>query len=338
MELEVLRSILKDLGTRYDFDEVAQKVVGGIHKVLGFDRAYLGLLDRTGDKMMIYVIYMDETAAWPGGNSSDLDAGRPIAKSSGGMWLPIKDEMAHICGDLESKEKETPEGRILIKEGMLSYITIPLTIDGKVEGVVGFYSHNQNWFREEHLKTLEPGVALVAWALKGSRMEGHLRDSIRKMQLVDRASELARSIDDDNEFLDKILKEAQHAFGQFNFVFFIVDEKAKLFRIRHLQAGFQYQTLKGYTQALDKGMLAKVYRSKTPFVVTDTAKEEGFVEAPDAIIRAEIEAPSIVHDKVVGILSAVTPYAIDFKAYEIWVMKQLAEVIGMRLYSDDFKK
>jgi GAF domain-containing protein len=337
-ELEAFRSILRGLGTRYDFDEVAQKVVGGIHDVLGFDRAYLGLLDRTGDKMMIYVIYIDETAAWPGGNSSDLDAGRPIAKSSSGMWLPIKDEMAHISGDLGSKEKDTPEGRILVKEGMCSYMTIPLIVDGKLEGIVGFYSHNPNWFKEAHLKTLEPGVALVAWALKGSRMEGHLRDTIRKMQLVDRASELARTIQDDDEFLDKLLKEAQHAFGQFNFIFFVVDEKAKLFRIRHLQTGFQYQTLKGYTQPLDKGMLAKVYRSKTPMVVTDTTKEEGFIEAPDTCIKAEIEAPSIVHNKVVGILSAVTPYPIDFKAYEIWVMKQLAEVIGTRLYSDDFKK
>jgi GAF domain-containing protein len=336
-ELDALRAILKDLGTKYDFDEVAQKVVNGLHKVLPFDRAYLGLLDRTGEKMMLYVIYLEETAAWPGALSSELDAGRPIPKSDGGMWAPTKDEMAHICNMMESKEKETVEGRILIKEGMRSYITVPLTVDGKIEGIVGFYSHNPCWFREEHLRTLEPGVSLIAWALKGSRMEGQLRDTIRKMQLVDRASEMARAIQDDDEFLDKLLKEAQHAFGQFNFIFFVVDPEARLFRIRHFQVGFQYQALKGYTQDLDKGMLAKVYRSKAPMVVGDATKEEGFVEAPDTVIRAEIEAPAIVHDKVVGILSAVTPYPFDFKAYEIWVMKQLAEVIGLRLYSDEFK-
>jgi GAF domain-containing protein len=336
-ELGALRGILKDLGTKYDFDEIAQKVVVGIHKVLPFDRAYLGLLDKTGDKMMVYVIFLDESGAKEGTLSSELDAGRPIPKSDGGMWAPVKDEMAHICANMEPKEKDTAEGRILLKEGMRSYITVPLTVDDKVEGVMGFYCHAQCWFKEEHLGTLEPAVALIAWALKGSRMEGHLRDTVRKMQLVDKASDMARSIKEDDEFLDQLLKEAQHAFGQFNFVFFIVDEDAGLFRIRHFQAGFQYQTLKGYTQALDKGILAKARDSKGPVVVTDATKEPGFVEAPDTVIRAEIAAPAIVHNRVVGILSAVTPYPFDFKAYEVWVMKQLAEVIGMRLFSDEFK-
>ena len=81
-------------------------------------------------------------------------------------------------------------------------------------------------------------------------------------------------------------------------------------------------------------MLAKVYRTMSAWVVNDSSRAEYFVEAPSTTIGAEIAAPSVVNVKVKGILSCITPQPFNFRSYEVWVVKQLAEIIGKRLYHE----
>lgn len=325
--VEALCQIIETVGTSFDFDTVASSVVLELKEVLHFERASMGLIDKTGERMMVYALYMD--------HPSELDVGRPIPAGDRGFWRAVNEGRPVICNDMEAEEKDVEESAILLKEGIRSYVSVPLVVDGKVEGIVNFGSGQVGHFKEEDLAFLGPAVCLIARALKGSRIEDQLKDSIQKMQLVDRASNMARNINDIDEFTRNVLKEGQEAFGQFNFVLFEVDEGAKVFRIRALRTGFQYSTLEGYSQPLDKGILGKVRSTKSAWVVPDATKQEGFIEAPNTTIRAEIAAPCIVNGRVRGVLSCITPYPFDFKAYEVWVVKQLAEIIAQRLFSDE---
>jgi GAF domain-containing protein len=322
---KALQRVLKAIGTDFDFDVVAEHVVSELREVLDLERAVLGLLDKSGVKMMVYAIHVE--------HASELDAGRPVERRENGMWVAVNTREPHVCHDMAETEKDIEESSILLREGIRSYISFPLIVDDKVEGVINFGSSKVGAFDDPAVvEVLRPSVYLIARALKGSRLHDQLNDSITKMQVVDKASDMARNIEDDDEFLQKVLKEAQEAFGQFNFVYFIIDEEEKVFRIRDFKAGFQYNALGGYTQSLEEGMLAKVYRTMSAWVVNDSSKADYFVEAPSTTIGAEIAAPSVVNVKVKGILSCITPIPFNFRSYEVWVVKQLADIIGKRLY------
>jgi putative methionine-R-sulfoxide reductase with GAF domain len=153
------------------------------------------------------------------------------------------------------------------------------------------------------------------------------------MQVVDRASNMAKTMSDTDEFLKKVLEEAQAAFGEFNFVFFEIDRSEEVFKIKDFKAGYEYMALEGYTQSLEDGLLGRVYKTRNTWVVRDARKMKGFIEAPNTIIGAEISSPVMAGEEVFGILTCVTPRAFDFKSHEVWVVKQLAEILGRRIFA-----
>lgn len=326
-ELHALRAIISSVGTTFDFDEVASKAVMELKEVLEFERASMGLLDKNRENLMMYGLHLDQP--------SEMDMGMPLPRKEKGFWETINENRPHLCQDIKEEEEGLEEGRILLKEGIRSYISLPLTVEGTVQGVVCFGSSRPFHFNEEHIRLLEPVITLIARTLKGSRIEDQLTDTMLKMQLVDKAANMARTLTDKDEFLDTVLRDAQQAFGQFNFVYFVVDYEAELFRIRHFVAGFQYNTLKGYTQSIKDGILGKVFRTMSAWVVPDATKQPGFIEAPDTNIGAEIAAPSVIGMDVRGILSCITPYPFNFRSYEVWVVKQLAEIIGQKMFGGE---
>ena len=56
---KALQRVLEAIGTNFDFDVVAEHVVSELREVLDLDRAVLGLIDKSGDRMMVYAIHIE---------------------------------------------------------------------------------------------------------------------------------------------------------------------------------------------------------------------------------------------------------------------------------------
>jgi signal transduction histidine kinase/putative methionine-R-sulfoxide reductase with GAF domain len=164
-----------------DLDEVLEKLLDGIRKVMRTDTAVALLLDDTGEELV---------ASWARGLEEEVEAGVRIPVGQGFAGRVAAGRAPVFIPDVERADLVNP---LLVKRGLKSLLGVPLLVEGQLLGVLHVGSVEPRVFTEDDERTLQLLADRVALAIEQSRLYESERAASRRLEFLAEASELLGS-------------------------------------------------------------------------------------------------------------------------------------------------
>lgn len=187
--LEINNAIVGSL----ERDTLINALSQALRRVLAFDRASLSHYDSTKDMVQVQAL----TGPPPPGRFAPVGAEFPLEGSYLAQVLAEKRPL--IRRDLQKEARVRPEDQLL-KEGIRSYVAVPLTAKGKIIGTLNVGSRSPDRYSEEDAKFLLEVATQVALALEN-------------MLAYEEIAELKARLERENVYLQEEIK-TQHNFEE----------------------------------------------------------------------------------------------------------------------------
>jgi serine phosphatase RsbU (regulator of sigma subunit)/PAS domain-containing protein len=150
--LEQIQAVTDAALASLSFDELADRLLHTVRRVLQTDSATLLLVDRTGTSLQEHMTVGVETD----GPNIPIPIGRGIAGSIAASVAPV------VIDDLATKEAV----RHWLTDRMRSFMGVPLVYRGEVRGVIHVATIEQRHFSEDEVGVLELAAIRIAAALE----------------------------------------------------------------------------------------------------------------------------------------------------------------------------
>ncbi|MCH7761346.1 sigma 54-interacting transcriptional regulator [candidate division TA06 bacterium] len=180
--LEVNNAIIANLDKERLFDAVAQS----LHRILTFDRASITLYEPVKDSFMVYAL----AGAIP--PKQFVPIGTEFPRQGSHLQSVLDQREPLIRYDLEKEERIGAEEQLL-KEGIRSYVSVPLMVKGWATGVLSVGSHNPNGYTTGDAEFLQEVAKQIALA-------------IENMKAYEEIAQLKSSLEQENIYLQEEIK------------------------------------------------------------------------------------------------------------------------------------
>jgi signal transduction histidine kinase len=164
-----------------DLDDVLERLLDGIRKVMRTDTAVALLLDDGGEELI---------ASWARGLEEEVEAGVRIPVGKGFAGRVAADRTPVFIPDVERADLVNP---LLVKRGLKSLLGVPLLVEGRLLGVLHVGSLKPRVFTKDDERTLQLLADRVALAIEQSRLFESERAANRRLEFLAEASELLGS-------------------------------------------------------------------------------------------------------------------------------------------------
>ncbi|MBO6574603.1 MAG: GAF domain-containing sensor histidine kinase [Rhodothermales bacterium] len=126
------------------------------------------------------------------GMQSKIDTGRRVGNPVPFSSVQSKPEISHV-GDLEAKEELSESEKVLLAEGVRSYVDVPMVVQEEVVGVLCMESAQKRAFTEEHFSIARDVADLLAIGIHRARLDDERELYEQELVLArDRAEDMAR--------------------------------------------------------------------------------------------------------------------------------------------------
>jgi len=163
-QFRILNEINKAVNSTLDLKDILNLLLNKIDETLPYSKTTLRLYDRqTGSLEPVALGNLDEQQ-WRRGSDIDQSISRRgLSHAVGESKAPI------IVPNVQSDPRSVaPE--LFRKQGLFSFLGLPLIADGEVLGVLGVYTKKPHDFTDEEVKFLSTLVAQVAVAIRNSQL------------------------------------------------------------------------------------------------------------------------------------------------------------------------
>ncbi len=153
--LEINNAIVSNL----DKESLFNALAGALHRVLAFDRASLTLYDPMRDVVQVYAL----AGASP--VKPVFPVGAEFTRQGSHLQVVLDEKRPVIRGNLEKESRIGAEDS-LFKEGIRSYVAVPLMVKEKVLGTLNIGSVSPDRYSEEDAEILQEVATQVALAVE----------------------------------------------------------------------------------------------------------------------------------------------------------------------------
>lgn len=170
-ESNVLKSLLKKVNESDSIEAIIDYLFYETKSIMPCDRIGFALLDE--DEMRIvshYCVADYEPITLGNGYSEDIDGSSLEKVMNQGTPRIINDLEKYLVDNPKSKST-----RLILKEGIRSNLTCPLSVDGKIVGLIfrssrqpGVYSERHVWFQQKIAKAISLAISR-AWRMEQIR-------------------------------------------------------------------------------------------------------------------------------------------------------------------------
>lgn len=194
-KLQVLNQLIREINDGKDYHQVLDIIFEQLKGLVPFDRIAIATLDKRGQKLTLTALKSDGEIYLPIGYVGKLQGSS--------LELLIKTKQSRIINDLKKYLKNHPNSDStsrIVKEGMLSNLTLPLIANGNPIGVVFFSSRKKNTYRQKHEKLFQEIAGELAITVEKSL----LFEDLQKHN-----TELQKATTTKNDFLDRLQDEVE---------------------------------------------------------------------------------------------------------------------------------
>ncbi len=268
-----------------DLDRILANIATIVKEVAPYDLfAILLYSERQGGLTVRYGIgHRDEVM-----RSLVIPLGEGITGQAAATRQPV------LVGDVHS------DGRYLAAvDAVRSEIAVPMTVRGKLVGVIDLQSTRLNAYRERDRALLQLIASRVAVSIDNARLYRRVDRQNRTLKTLANLSQEFSSILDLDELLGKIARTTRGLVAFDAFSILLVDAERPLLRRRFSERYDQRVDLDNIP--LGKGITGAAVESREIVRVLDTLADPRYIASHPGI-HSEIAVPLIVQDRVVGVM------------------------------------
>jgi phosphoserine phosphatase RsbU/P len=324
--LDFLLEVSTVTGETLDLDRLLANVAEIVQDVIPYDLfAILLYNERSRSLRMRYAIgHRDEVV-----KSMSIGLGEGLTGSAAGTRKPIL-----------ARDVRTDPRYLNALDAVRAELAVPMSIRGKLVGVIDLQSTRVNAFSEEDLSLLVLIASRVGVTIDNARLYRRVAQQNRTLRVLAHLSQEFSSILEIDELLTKIAVTIRALINFDAFSIFLVVEENKLLRCRFSQRYDEKATVENIV--FNQGITGAAATSRQVIRVGDVTQDSRYIES-HSDIRSEVAVPLVLQDRVVGVMDLESVRLSFFTDEHIRALTLLAPQIATsvenaRLYEELAKR
>lgn len=233
--------------------------------------------------------------------------------------------------DIQQLVELTPTEKLLQKEGIRSYIHIPVQVRGRLTGTINLVDRVPQRFSAEDIAIASEVTTRVSLALQQAQLLEHARDeNIRLESLRQAGLRLSESLSLEDVFhqiLDSALKLCDHID-----VVYIYMYQNDTLTIGHSFVRSGSHTHEAY-QPRQNGVHYAVAHTGSTIVVEDLAQDTRFNNTAQSYSGTIVALPLKIGTQVIGVLSVYNYQPCSFSVHDISLFRLLSDQASLTLHN-----
>ena len=315
-----LREIGASLTATLNIDEVLDRVLDSLGKVIPYDSTSLMLIE--GDTLKI--------RAGRGLPENDLIWSQTFVIHENSADLKIyQSKKPLIIPDVHQDSQFTEiEGTEYIR----SWLGIPLIARDEVIGILNLDHTQPGFYTEEHASTAMVFAQQAAIAIENARLFDETYHHMEQLAILNELAGEMTGLLGLEELCATTARRLQMAFGYYNVSILTVDTETQELVLQFNAGAYADLIQPGkYRQKIGQGLMGKAAQTGEIILVNDTQQHPNFFELKQLSIRAEIAIPLKVEQRVVGILNIDSDQPHAFVQNDVAVLSTIADQLAVAL-------
>ncbi len=324
--LDFLLEVSGVMAETLDLDRLLGNVAEIIKDVIPYDLfAILLYNERSRSLRMRYGIgHRDEVL-----KSMSIGLGEGLTGSAAGTRKPIL-----------ARDVRTDARYLNALDAVRAELAVPMSIRGKLVGVIDLQSTRVNAFSEEDLSLLVLIASRVGVAIDNARLYRRVERQNRTLRVLAHLSQEFSSILEIDELLTKIAVTIRALINFDAFSIFLASEERKQLRCRFSQRYDEKATIDNIH--FHEGLTGAALTSRQVIRVGDVTQDPRYIES-HSDIRSEVAVPLVVRDRVIGVMDLESTRISFFTDEHVRALTLLAPQIATsvenaRLYEELAKR
>ncbi|HMF77443.1 MAG TPA: GAF domain-containing protein [Bryobacteraceae bacterium] len=324
--LDFLLEVSSVTAETLDLDRLLANVADIVKDVIPYDLfAILLYNERSRTLRMRYAIgHRDEVV-----KSMSIGLGEGLTGAAAGTRKPI------LVRDVRSEPRY-----LNALDAVRAELAVPMSIRGKLVGVIDLQSTRVGAFSEEDLSLLVLIASRVGVAIDNARLYRRVERQNRTLRVLAHLSQEFSSILEIDELLTKIAVTIRALINFDAFSIFLVNEEHRLLSCRFSQRYDEKATIDNIE--FSQGLTGAAVTSKQVVRVGDVTQDPRYIES-HSDIRSEVAVPLILRDRVIGVMdleSARISFFTDehLRALTLLAPQIATSVENARLYEELAKR
>ena len=315
-ELDAVNTVSQQVAGKLDLAALIEVVGDQVRNLFKADIAYVALVDRRTNMINFPYQYGEEVESRPLGDgltSRIIETGEALILNE----------------DVDRRSAEL--GARIIGRQSLSYLGVPILVDGVAQGVLSVQStRHEGRYDADDQRLLSTVAANVGVALQNARLFNETREALEQQTATGEVLRvISSSVSDAAPVFEKILDSCQHLFATEQLGIFRLAEDGQVHAGAWRGQAFE-AVAKTFPKPLDETMTATVMRERRTIHIPDA---ERYPDPPDAV-RAMRErlgnfsvawAPMLWEGRGVGSICALRQPVRAFSDKELALLKTFAD-------------
>jgi signal transduction histidine kinase len=189
IQLQLVGEITRRILSGRTFDEVFEIIYRELRQVIPYNRIGVALLSEDGASLTSVAGKSDGPLSLKPGYTARLDG-----STLGPLLKHLRPRIINNLQDYLDRKPDSESTRMIVEEGMLSNLALPLVVDDRPFGVMFFSSRSTETYRPEHEGYLSLIAGHVAIALDRARMREQLVRNERLAAVGELAATVAHEV------------------------------------------------------------------------------------------------------------------------------------------------
>jgi GAF domain-containing protein/CheY-like chemotaxis protein len=255
-ELDAVNTVSQQVAGKLDLDALIEVVGDQVRNLFKADIAYVALVDRRTNMINFPYQYGEEVEPRPLGDgltSRIIETGEALILNE----------------DVDRRSAEL--GARIIGRQSLSYLGVPILVDGVAQGVLSVQStSHEGRYEPADQRLLSTIAANVAVALSNVRLFNETREALERQTATSEVLQvISSSIADTTPVFDKILESCRHLFASDQMAIMLVDDDGQVFPAAWRGSAFDSLVKEVRSVPLEHSMTGRAIRERRTFQATD---------------------------------------------------------------------
>lgn len=207
-----------------------------------------------------------------------------------------------------------------------SFLTVPLTVQGRNIGLINLSSTQQNAFTRDHLRTFTTLSNLLSTAIENVKIRLYLERRIDEISVLFEISQAITSTLVLDEVLDSIVNFSMEMMSALRCELRLLDNTGELLEVRASQ-GLSKSFLASTAIKVGEGIIGNCFSQKLPISVVDARKDPrtkytGMVKREK--LAGLLAVPIMQRGRAIGVITVYTSKPRDFSQDEIDLLSTFA--------------
>jgi len=293
-----LNEIARAVNANLDLGTILGIAADEIARLVPHDRASVAMpIEHDPDHLHLWLLR--------GPSDSELDTGTLFDIEGSMVGWAFRNARRFVAPDL-GVEQYVPGDAPLLKEGIRSYVCMPLNQAGQVVGTLNLGSSRPQAFGEHNIPILEQICEQLAIAIRNARLFEVAQRRVADLDILNEIGRALASALELAELLEIVHQQVSRVFDTTNFYIATYDEEPDEWTLAYqLEHG---ERMPPTTHKAGAGLTGHIIRNRRPILFRTTAELVAFHEANGIPFIGEqavswLGVPLIVAEKIVGVMA-----------------------------------